>query len=173
MAQTVVVVTFYSRQGGTERLATAAAVGAVQARAGIRMRRLAEADLSATLQRYPDARESLTRMHREYVAPREADVMAADALIVGLPDGMTPASAECVDYFEMLARLGAEGRLAGKAAAAVGNGPTRDLIDRALSAAGLTVIGPHEGSAGGTTEDAVALGRRIVAAAGSSSRAST
>jgi hypothetical protein len=172
MAQTVVVVTFYSRGGTTERLATAAAVGAVQARAGIRMRRLADADPAATLQRYPDAQESLARMHREYVPPREADVLAADALVVGLPAGMTPEASECSSYFEMLAKLGSEGKLAGKAAAAVGAGKTLDAIARALSAAGLTVVTSNEGTAGDGTEAAIALGRRVVAAAESSRRAS-
>src|SRR5262245_19564224 len=136
MDQPLVVVTFYSRRGKTERLATAAAVGAVQARAGIRMRRIADGDPSSVLQRHPEARESLTRMHREYVAPRESDVLAADAIIVLLPLDMTPTSAECSDYFEMLARLGAEGKLAGKAAAVVGAGPSIDAIAHALSAAG-------------------------------------
>jgi len=49
VAQTIVVVTFYSRGGTTERLATAAAVGAVQMRAGIRMRRVPDADPAAAL----------------------------------------------------------------------------------------------------------------------------
>jgi multimeric flavodoxin WrbA len=173
MAQTVVVVTFYSRGGATERLATAAAVGAVQARAGIRMRRLADADPAATIQRHPEAQESLIRMHREYVPPREADVLAADALVFGLPDGMTPASAECSGYFDMLARLGADGKLAGKAAAAVGGGATVDAITRALSAAGLMVVTMDTRSMGDGIEAAIALGRRVVAAAESRRRAST
>jgi len=173
MAQTVVVVTFYSRGGVTERLATAAAVGAVQARAGIRMRRLADADPAATLQRYPEAQESLARMHREYVPPREADVQAADALIVGLPAGMTPRSGECSGFFEMLARLGGEGKLAGKVAAAVGADQTLDAIAGALSAAGLTVVTSKEDSRSDGTEAAIALGRRVVAAAESSRPAST
>src|SRR6186713_3224858 len=68
MAQTIVVVTFYSRGGTAERLATAAAVGAVQMRAGIRMRRVPDPDPAAALARFPEHREELRRMHKEYIA---------------------------------------------------------------------------------------------------------
>ena len=101
----------------------------------------------------------------------EDDAGTGYALIVGLPDGMTPASAECSGYFDMLARLGADGRLAGKAAAAVGSGATVDAIAGALSAAGLTVVTGDPRSTGDGTEAAIALGRRVVAAAESQRRA--
>jgi len=163
MAQTVVV-TFYSRRGETERLATAAAVGAVQARAGIRMRRLPDADPAATLARYPDAVEPLRRMQKEYVAPREADLIAADALIVGLPDDMSPASAECAPFFDLLSRLHADGKLAGKAAASVGRGAALESVARALREAGLRVVTP-DAADGSDVDGAIALGRRVVAEA--------
>ena len=166
MAQTVVV-TFYSRRGETERLATAAAVGAVQARAGIRMRRLADADPAATLERHPDAAESLRRMQKEYVAPREADLIAADALIVGLPGDMSPASGECAPFFAQLARLHADGKLAGKAAAVVGRGAALESVAHALREAGLTVV---TSEAADGVDGAIALGRRVVAEAASLKR---
>src|SRR6187431_900203 len=75
VAQTIVVVTFYSRGGTTERLATAAAVGAVQMRAGIRMRRVPDVNPAAALAQFPEHREELRRMHKEYVVPREADLV--------------------------------------------------------------------------------------------------
>jgi NAD(P)H dehydrogenase (quinone) len=170
MPQTVVVVTFYSRSGETERLATAAAVGAVQARAGIRMRRLPDADPNATLARYPQAKESLERMHTEYVPPKEADILAADALILGLPADVGPSAAECSPYFQLLMRLHAEGKLAGKAAAAVGTRPAVDAVTRALAAAGLSVV-PAESANVDDVESAIALGRQVVAVAESLKRA--
>ena len=104
--------------------------------------------------------------------PRETDVQAADALIVGLPAGMTPGSEECSGFYDLLAKLGAEGKLSGK----VGRGgwyrSDPDAIARVLSAAGLTVVTPNEGTRGDGTEAAIALGRRVVAAAESSRRAS-
>lgn len=163
MPQTVVV-TFYSRRGRTERLATAAAVGAVQARAGIRMRRLADVDPAATLERYPDATAAIRRMQKEYVAPREADLLAADAIILGLPDDMSPASGECAPFFDQLAQLHAEGKLGGKAAAVVGGGAASEPVVRALRKAGLTVVTP-DAADGDDVDGAIALGRRVVAAA--------
>jgi hypothetical protein len=61
-----VVVVFCSGSESMERLALAAAVGAVQGRANIRLRRL------------PGAIESM-----EYVAPRDSDAEWADAIMVG------------------------------------------------------------------------------------------
>jgi multimeric flavodoxin WrbA len=167
MSSPVVVVTFYSRSGQTERLATAAAVGAVQARAGIRMRRLADENPAATLGRHPESRESLERMHKEYVPPREADVLAADALIFGLPADMSPASAECASYFALLSKLHAEGKLKGKAAAVVGASPACDAARQALSASGLTVVVSDASTGGNEVERAIALGRRVVDVAAS------
>jgi len=60
-----VVIVFDSRDESIERLALAAAVGAVQGRAFIRLRR------------FPG-----TPDHREYVTPRDADAEWADAFLV-------------------------------------------------------------------------------------------
>src|SRR6266699_2021619 len=70
-----VLVIFYSTSGTTEKLALAAAVGAVQARASIRMRRLTDAG---------EESPECARMRREYVPPKEADALWADAVIIGL-----------------------------------------------------------------------------------------
>ena len=78
-----VVVAFYSRCGTTETRALTAAVGSVNARALIRMRRM------------PDTRDATecaaetARMRKEYVPPTEVDLAGADALVVAVP----PASA--------------------------------------------------------------------------------
>lgn len=166
MAQTIVVVTFYSRGGTTERLATAAAVGAVQMRGGIRMRRLPDADPDATLERFPQHREELRRMRKEYVVPREADVLAADVLIVASPPDLSPSSPEWSAYFELLGRLQSEERLRGKVAAAVDNGPASQTFSSALRRLGLPTVAPPSASGDGdAVARALALGRASVAAA--------
>jgi hypothetical protein len=71
-----VLVIFDSCSGATETLALAAAVGAVQARANIRMRRLPDHS--------SESNETLGRMRREYVPPTAADTHWADAVIIGM-----------------------------------------------------------------------------------------
>src|SRR5262249_345102 len=107
---THVLVVFYSRCGTTEKLALAAAVGAVQARANIRLRRL------------PDVTEvaqcggEIARMRREevaraggYVGAGEGDVLWADAMIFLLPTELDASSAECAVYLDLLRRLNKTG----------------------------------------------------------------
>ena len=74
-----VLVIFYSCCGRTEKLALAAAVGAVQARANIRMRRLTDSG-----EQIPECKEALARMRKEYVPPAQTDVVWADAVIIGI-----------------------------------------------------------------------------------------
>ena len=74
-----VLVIFSSCSGATEKLALAAAVGAVQARANIRMRRLPE-----SCEDRAEWKETLAHMRREYVPPAQADAIWADAVIIGL-----------------------------------------------------------------------------------------
>jgi NAD(P)H dehydrogenase (quinone) len=74
-----VLVIFSSRSGLTEKLALAAAVGAVQARANIRIRRL-----PASGEESGEHNEALARMRREYIPPTPADAMWADAVIIGM-----------------------------------------------------------------------------------------
>lgn len=71
-----VLVIFHSCTGNTETIALAAAVGAVQARANIRMRRLPDNS--------KESNETLKRMRREYVPPTAADTQWADAVIIGM-----------------------------------------------------------------------------------------
>ena len=80
-----VVVVFYSRYGETEKIALAAGVGAIQARAVIRLRRLADLADEATIAgdaRWAAERE---RMNRDYIAPRVVDAEWADLIIVASP----------------------------------------------------------------------------------------
>lgn len=163
MAQTIVVVTFYSRGGTTERLATVAAVGAVQMRAGIRMRRVPDPDPAAALAQFPEHREQLRRMHKEYVAPREADLVAADVLVVASPADVPPTSPEWQAYVDLLTRLHAEGKLRRKVAAVVDNGPSAAAFSTELERLGLSVVtAPTERD---ELARAMALGRAAVTAA--------
>lgn len=159
----VVVVTFYSRGGATERLATASAVGAVQARAAIRMRRLADPDPAAAIARFSAHAEALRRMQKEYVPPREVDLAAADVLVVASPADVGPASPEWAPYVEMLRRLQSEGRLQRKVGAVVETGASASLA-RLLQEVGLAPVAQPE-STGDDVARAIALGRAAVAAA--------
>lgn len=167
MSQVIVVVTFYSRDGATEKLTTAAAVGAVQARAGIRMRRVPDVDPEAAFERFPQFRDSLRRMHKEYVAPREADVLAADALIFGSSADVDAASPEWASYVKVLEKLRADGKLVGKVGAAVGNGPSSESFSALIQRLGLVTVsgGGPSATEGDDVARAVALGRQVVAAA--------
>lgn len=87
-----VLVIFYSCSGKTESVALAAGVGAVQARANIRLRRLPDQSREST--------ETLERMRREYVPPTAADAAWADAVFIamngkvcGMADNPTDATA--------------------------------------------------------------------------------
>lgn len=163
MAQTIVVVSFYSRGGTTERLATVAAVGAVQMRAGIRMRRVADPDPAAALAQYPGHRTELRRMHKEYVAPREADLVAADVLVVASTADVPPTSPEWQDYVDLLTRLHSEGKLHRKVAAVVDAGPSAAAFSTMLERFGLSIVpAPAERD---ELARAMALGRAAVAMA--------
>ncbi|PYR87756.1 MAG: hypothetical protein DMG19_09850 [Acidobacteria bacterium] len=100
---THVLVVFYSRYGTTEKLALAAAVGAVQARANIRLRRLP--DVTEVAQ----CGDEIARMRKEYVAPAEGDILWADAIIFVLPPELDASSAECAVYVDLLRRLNKAG----------------------------------------------------------------
>jgi hypothetical protein len=94
-----VVVVFYSRYGDTERLALAAGVGAIQAHANIRMRRLKDLTDAETIACDPRWTENLERMNRDYIAPREIDVDWAEVILVAsCPDSLR----ETEQYVEAL-----------------------------------------------------------------------
>jgi hypothetical protein len=113
MPQPIVLITFSCQTGDIENLALSAAVGAVQARALIRLRRLPDSGVLADT-------EVLTRMRKEYVPPTESDVLGANALILASAPGSNPASAPWHDFLELLRKLSDAGRLRGKAGAAIG-----------------------------------------------------
>jgi NAD(P)H dehydrogenase (quinone) len=172
MSQIGVLVTFYSRCGATEKLALAAAVGAVQKRANIRLRRLPDLT-TAALEEFPECREALLRMRKEYVAPAEPDILWADALIFGAPARSGGLSDQWAGLLALLARLRAEGKLEGKLGAVIvpssgqngeGESVFSSLTTAVLEVGLLTVPPKSSGKTGVTIEDAesaVALGRRV------------
>jgi len=137
-----VVVVFHSRTGTTERLALTAAVGAVQGRAFIRLRRLPDPADQAIVESAPGWKENRARMDMEYVAPRDADAEWADAILVGIADGAGVLSADAERYFDSLAALRAQGKLEGKIGASFTQGlPTASLY-AAMCRAGLITVPP-------------------------------
>ena len=146
-----VVVVFYSRTGLTENLALAAAVGAVEGKANIRLRRIPETAGDETIATVPGWKETHDRMSWEYIAPREADTLWAEGIIVAVPGWLSLSSPEVKSYLDTLAGK----NLAGKFAVALGAGG----LDRALTAAGLTVVPPPTGA--DTAECARLAGVRV------------
>jgi hypothetical protein len=112
-----VLVVFCSGVEAIEQLALAAAVGAVQGRANIRLRRL------------PDQPDEA--MNWEYVSPRDADAEWADAILVGAPPGELPPAFE-----RYLAAL----NVGGKIGAVFTAGPGMDRLFAAMNRAGLTIL---------------------------------
>jgi NAD(P)H dehydrogenase (quinone) len=143
-----VVVVFHSRTGTTERLALTAAVGAVQGRANIRLRRLPDPADEALVDSVPGWKESRARMDMEYVAPRDADAEWADAILVGIADGADlekdtgALSADAERYFDSLAAFRAQGKLEGKIGASFTRGLPTAALYAAMCRAGLITVPP-------------------------------
>lgn len=137
-----VLVVFYSRRGKTEKLALAAGVGAIQARANIRLRLLPGLASAETIAADRDWSENLERMKKDYIAPREIDAEWAQVLILASPK-------DCLGEME---KYLSTARLAGKAAVVLGT--FGELARRA----GLKVIEGESQSEDSAT--ALAYGRR-------------
>jgi len=141
MSQPIVLVTFSCETGDTEKLALSAAVGAVQARAAIRLRRIPGAENSATS-------EAAIRMRKEYVGPAEADILGADALILAASADTTVLSAPWQNFLSLLLRLSSEGRLGRKVGASIGG------LSSALAGLGFVTVTD-------LSSDPEALGRSV------------
>jgi hypothetical protein len=169
--QATVVVAFSSRCGATEALALAAAVGAVQGRALIRLRRLPDDGSAPGPSDSPECRDALSRMRKEYVPPTEADITGNDALILAPPAGSSTGSKEWVALCDMLARLGSAGKLAGKVGAVVDAGDEETLrtFSALIASAGFGSVPPDAltpASSGDLARQATACGRRVASGAG-------
>jgi hypothetical protein len=141
MSQPVVLVTFFCQNGQTEKLALRAAVGAVQGRALIRLRRIPEPDAS-------DSNDAAVRMRKEYVPPAEADIVGADALILAASPDTNVLSSPWQDFLNMLLRLQREGKLSRKVGASIGG------LSPALSGLGFLSVTQ-------LSSDPLALGRSV------------
>lgn len=142
MASPVVVIVFQAASESIETLAMSAAVGAVQARALIRLRCVPDADAAGATADRPADRDAIARMQKEYVPPTEADVLGADGLLIVPPPGAQPTSTAWQPFVSVLERLAAEGRLAGKVGGIVqtGDAPTMMAFGMALLAPGLIIV---------------------------------
>ncbi len=152
------LVTFASRTGATEKLALEAALGAVQARAFIRLRWLHENVDDATIDGMEGWRENRERMAWEYIAPREIDFLWADVMVIVLPARHGVASPELQTYLDGLKSLQSAGKLRGK----VGTAFTSGMVSLCSVLAGLDLmlVAPDDG-----VERALLLGRRVTEAA--------
>jgi NAD(P)H dehydrogenase (quinone) len=122
-----VVVVFYSRTGTTERLALTAAVGAVQGRANIRLRRLRDRADQATVD-------------KEYIAPRDSDAEWADAIIMGMPAEAETLPAVFQEYFDSLDALRDRGKFEGKIGASFMHWRWTAPLYAAMCGAGLITV---------------------------------
>jgi NAD(P)H dehydrogenase (quinone) len=167
------LVTFSSRTGSTEKLALAAALGAVQARSYIRLRWLRENVEDEMVDRVPEWRANRARMAKEYIAPREVDFLWADVLMIGMParDGVT--SPEWRIYLDALEALQGAGKLHGKVGSAftagsAGTGrsdPALVSLCSLFAGLDLILIPPDRSVAGNAVESARLHGRRVTDAA--------
>ena len=151
------LVVFYSRYGATEKLALAAGLGAIQADANIRLRRVADGVDAATISADAEWKKNLDRMNRDYVQPRPADPVWADVIILATP---AESSSEVETYVASLSSLGS---MAGKIAAPLAPG-NRDAslkpIYSASACCGL-IVAPLGSDSGDPIVTATSFGQRV------------
>ena len=150
------LVVFYSRYGAAERLALAAGVGALQARANIRLRRLADDADPDTIQQDAAWRQGLDRMHRDYVTPRPADPLWADAIVL-----VTPADSPR-QMHAFLEGLRSGDSMSGRIAAPLPSDlPEATLASIYAAAAAARLIVVPASAASNDTDAALIHGRRV------------
>ncbi len=157
MSDINVLIVFYSRYGTAERIALAAGVGAIQARANIRLRRVADQADAKTIDAVPAWRENLDRMNRDYVAPRPADPPWADVIVLATP------SDSCAEIESFCASLPGIAPMTGKIAAPLAPGDEESALKpiyAAAACAGMVVV-PAKTGAGDPIAAAREYGQRI------------
>lgn len=127
-----VLVVFYSRRGKSEALALAAGVGAIQARANVRLRRLPDLADPETIQSDAAWSENVERMSKDYIAPREVDAQWADMLVLSAPPDRTEEMEQYLDS--------ARDAIHGRTAVVLGT-----FAEKA-AAAGLIIARPPDGA---------------------------
>ena len=118
MADSKVLVVFYSRDGSVEALAKAVAEGARAAGAEVRLRRVPDIVSPAVMAHVPGWEDRSKRMLAEYGAPTPADAEWADGIVFGTPTRFGNTSAELKAFIDSLGGLWFHGKLNGKAAGA-------------------------------------------------------
>jgi hypothetical protein len=147
-----VLVVFYSRRGKSEALALAAGVGAIQARANVRLRRLPDLADPETIQSDAAWSENVERMSKDYIAPREVDAEWADVLVLSAPPDRTEEMEQYLDS--------ARDAIRGRIAAVLGT------FGGAAARAGLIIVPPEDDPE--SAVEATAYGQRAAEAARSS-----
>jgi NAD(P)H dehydrogenase (quinone) len=157
MAEVNVLVVFYSRYGKAERIALAAGVGAIQAKANIRLRRVADLADADTIESDAAWRENLERMNMDYVVPRPADPAWADVIVLVAP---AYSSKELETFVESLPfTCPVAGKIAAPLSTAAGETTIRRL-SAAATAIGLSVA-PSPSDSGDEIATARAYGRAV------------
>jgi NAD(P)H dehydrogenase (quinone) len=152
-----VLVVFYSRYGKAERLALAAGLGAIQAKANIRLRRVPDIADEASIAADSAWMENRERMKLDYVPPRPDDAPWADVIILTTP---MDSSAEIDRY---LASLHAQGPYPGKIAAPFCPGNRAQTVAQLYAGSailGLTVV-PMVATTGYAVDIARTYGTRV------------
>jgi NAD(P)H dehydrogenase (quinone) len=157
MSDVNVLIVFYSRGGTAEQLGLAAGVGAIQARANIRLRRVADAGDPQSAAATAGWSEHLERMNRDYVAPRPADPGWADVIVMVTPRG---SSAEVEAY---CGALRAQGVVSGKIAAPLAAGDDEAALRPIYAAAACAgmIVAPFPRESGDPLAAAGEFGRRV------------
>jgi NAD(P)H dehydrogenase (quinone) len=151
------LVVFYSRYGTTEKLALAAGLGAIQADANIRLRRVADRADAAAIAADANWKQNLDRMNRDYVVPRPADPVWADVIILATP---AESSNEVEAY---VASLPSMGSMSGKLAAPLAPGNRESALKPIYSAAACCglIVAPCGESTGDPIATATTFGQRV------------
>ena len=151
------LVVFYSRYGTTEKLALAAGLGAIQADANIRLRRVADHADPASIAADANWKKNLDRMNRDYVAPRPADPAWADVIFLATP---AESSAEVESYVASLPSIGS---MSGKLAAPLAPGHNTSALKPIYSAAACCglIVTPCTESSDDPIATATTFGQRI------------
>lgn len=151
------LVVFYSRYGTTEKLALAAGLGAIQADANIRLRRVVDRADAATIAADGNWKKNLDRMNRDYVAPRPADPVWADVIILATP---ADSSTEVESYVTSLSSIGS---MTGKLAAPLAPGNRESALKPIYAAAACCglIVTPCGESSNDPVATATTFGQRV------------
>src|SRR5262249_5035428 len=125
-----------------------------------------------TLEESAECVEAMARMNKEYVPPTEADILWADAIVLGTPLRFNASSAEWASYLELLGKLRSAGKLEGKVATAFistpDGQPARASFATTILELGLIVVPAASHSTGtpvNPVDEAVTQGRKVAAIA--------